>query len=412
MSTRTASVLTLALVAGAVLRLLWVGDMEYKTDEAYLFHRSQVAGSQGWPALGQQSGVGLRNPGLSVWIFVASARAFGIHDPTGLDRVVQVANIAALVLLVVFALRCVAPRERERWLWGTALMALSPPAILFSRKIWAQSVLPLFSVLVFMAWWARRRPWAAFLWGLGGVLLGEIHMSGFFFAAGLVLWTALFDRRSVRWTAWLAGTLVGVLTLIPWLQYVLGHSSPSHRALSNVVELTFWRLWAEHPLAIDLQTSLGREWGGFLSYPHIGGVATHGVAVSWAVIIGIGIAIAAGAARQFWPLRAEWRDVLVGRGSPTAFGLSAAFFSFGGLLTLSAVVIYRHYLLVAFVLPFLWVASLALLRPRAGRRLLAVLCIAQALLAVQFLAYIHDHRGAPRGDYGVSYDAQPVKGRR
>jgi hypothetical protein len=368
-----------------------------------------VAGSQGWPSLGQQSGVGLRNPGLSVWIFVASARVFGIHDPTGLDRVVQVMNIAVLALLVAFALRCVAVRERERWLWATALMALSPPAILFSRKIWAQSVLPLFSMLLFMAWWARRRPLAAFLWGLGGVLLGQVHMSGFFFSAGLVLWTALFDRRSVRWTAWLAGTVIGVLTLIPWLQYALGHSGPSHRALSNVLDLAFWRLWAEHPLAFDLQTSLGRAWDGFLAYPHIAGVATHGVAVSWAVIIAIGIAIAVGAARRLWARRGSWRAVLVGRNSPTAFALSAAFFGFGGLLTLSGVVIYRHYLLVAFVLPFLWLASLALVSPRSGRGLLAALCIAQTLLGVQFLAYIHDHHGAPEGDYGLSYDAQPTR---
>jgi hypothetical protein len=384
--------------------------MEYKADEAYLFHRTQVVGvSQPWPSLGQPSGVGLRNPGLSVWVFAAPARVFGIHDPTGLDRFVQVVNIAALGLLVVFALRFVAPRERERWLWGTGLMALSPTAILFSRKIWAQSVLPLFSVLLFMAWWARRRPWAAFLWGLGGPLLGQIHLSGFFFAAGLVLWTALFDRRSVRWVAWLAGTLVGGLTLIPWLQYAFGYSGPSHRSLSNVFDLSFWRLWVEHPLALDLQTSLGRHTHGFLSHPHIGGVATYGVALCWGVIIACGLAIAVQAASRLWPRRARWRDLLVGRSSPTAFGLSAALFGFGGLLTLSAVPIYRHYLLVAFVLPFVWIASLALLRPRAGRRVLAALCVAQALLSLQFLAYIHDHHGAPHGDYGVSYDAQPAR---
>jgi hypothetical protein len=37
------------------------------------------------------------------------------------------------------------------------------------------------------------------------------------------------------------------------------------------------------------------------------------------------------------------------------------------------------------------------------------MCVAQGLLAVEFLAYIHENHGAPRGDYGVSYDTQAAR---
>jgi hypothetical protein len=232
-------------------------------------------------------------------------------------------------------------------------------------------------------------------------------MTGFFFSGGLAVWTALFDRRSVSWRAWLAGTLAGALTLVPWLEYAIGYSGPSHRSLWNLVHLSFWKLWGEHALALDLRLSLGPHLNDFLASPRIGGVATHGVAVCAVIIIAGGAAAVVFAAPHLWSRRGRWRELLVGRTSASAFGISAALWAFGGLLTLSGVVIYRHYLLVAFVLPFLWLAGLALLSERAGRWLLTAVCVAQGLLSVLFLAYIHEHHGAPRGDYGVSYDAQP-----
>jgi 4-amino-4-deoxy-L-arabinose transferase-like glycosyltransferase len=399
--------LALALLVGAALRLVWIGDMEYKVDEAYLFHKTQVVGvTEGWPWLGQPSGVGLRNPGLSVWVFVVLARMFGADNPTGLARAVEVLNLAALALLVGFGLRAVSRREPEPWLWSAALVALSPVAVLFSRKIWAQSVLPFFTMLVLIAWWRRRTAWGAFAWGLLGACLGQIHMSGFFFAAGLLLWTAGLDRRSVRWGPWLAGSVAGALTLLPWLHYVAGHSVQGHRSLANVVDLHFWRLWVAHPLGLDLSPSLGHHFGSFLASPRVGGFATHGVALAYAAILACAVVIAVGAARAAWAQRRRWRPALTGREPPTVFVLNAALWGFGGLLTLSGVIIYRHYLLVVFALPFLSVAWLALVRPQTGRRALAVLCVAEALISAQFLAFIHAYHGACGADYGVSYSAQ------
>ena len=408
MSTRRqALLLLLPLIGGAVLRLIWVGDMEFKADEAYLFTHAQTGAL---PGLGQASGVGLRNPGLSVWIFVALDHGFGLHTPTALARAVMLVNVAALALLGVFATRCVARPERERWLWATALTAVSPALIVFSRKLWAQSVLPLFTMLALICWWRRGRAWMSFGWGV----LGRAARSDPHERLLLRRWAGPMDRVVRPGQRTLAG-VVGrerrrAIPLIPWAHYVLTQHAPARHALRNLVELTFWRLWLERTVGLDLYTSLGRHAPSFLAEPRIGGHATYGVALLYAISVGCGLLIFAGGGRALWPRRGDWRAMLAGR-TPTALAVGAALAGFGILLTATAATVYRHYLIVAFALPFAWLAGLALLRPRAGRRALAVLCVSQAAISMAFLAHIHAHGGAPGADYGVAYDRQHATAR-
>jgi hypothetical protein len=83
------------------------------------------------------------------------------------------------------------------------------------------------------------------------------------------------------------------------------------------------------------------------------------------------------------------------------------------LLTLSTMVNQRHYLIVTFPLIFLWLARLAMGSDvnlphavRSGRLLLGTLCVAQALLSICFLDYIHENQRTIHGDYGTPYAAQ------
>src|SRR5262249_23742786 len=181
----------LALLAGASLRLIWPEDIEYKADEAWTFQHSRDAAL---PWLGMPSSVDIPNPGMSVWVFVLLQRLSGAADPPALARAVQLVNAAALVLLVCFAFPHVLRGEREPWLWAAALVAVNPLAVLFHRKIWPPCVLPLLTLAMLYGWWYRRRRGPAFVWGLVGVCLGQIHMAGFFFATRFVLWALLFDR--------------------------------------------------------------------------------------------------------------------------------------------------------------------------------------------------------------------------
>jgi hypothetical protein len=82
------------------------------------------------------------------------------------------------------------------------------------------------------------------------------------------------------------------------------------------------------------------------------------------------------------------------------------------LLTATARPVYLHYLVVAFVLPALWLVLVE--RAAAGddaeaaalsRRLLASLVLAEACLTILFLLFIHDTQSIA-GDYGTAYGAQ------
>jgi hypothetical protein len=403
--------LVAALVCGAVLRFVWVEDIEYKYDEAWTFERAQ-AGVWTWE--GMNSSVGLKNPGMSLWVFIVLDKLFACQDPTDLARAVQCLNVAALVALVWFAYRVVPTGEREPWLWAAALGAVSAPTLIFQRKIWPPSVFPLLVLVFLTAWWHRGRLWGAFTWGLVGACLGQIHMSGFFFAAGFAAWALLFGRKQVAWVAWLGGSCLGTLPLLPWL-YSLAtqpHARPdSHFVWTDVFR--FWYVWSTDPFGLDVQFSLGKHFQDFLTYPVIAGRPTHlvlavhvGLIVAWAVLLVRG-------GYLLWKDRAPWRERWIGRSFQTAFTQNAALWGYGVLLTLTLEPMVRHYAVILFPLTFVWLARLVLAGTeaspagrRAARAVLVALFLAQLFVSASFLAYIRVNHGAPDGDYGVTYGAR------
>ena len=174
------------------------------------------------------------------------------------------------------------------------------------------------------------------------------------------------------------------------------------RSLKSIVRLDFWRYWIVDSLGVDLRFSLGGSFRDFLAGPHLSGTSTYLVGLLYASLALLGVAVAVTAARALWPRRAALRDLasvralLAGGGTQTGLALA-----------LSGAIVYRHYLLVAFALPFVSLALAALAGgARRGRGLLAALCLGQALLSLSFLAYVHDHGGVPGQDYGVAYGHQ------
>jgi hypothetical protein len=414
--------LAASMLAGIGLRLVWVEDIEFKADEAWTFQETQTAGrTEPLPWRGMPSSTGMDNPGLSVWIFIGLGRLFAVHDPTELARVVQWLSIAGILLLIAFIFFCVPHAEREPWLWASALLWVNPLAVLFHRKIWPPSVLPVFISMLLFAWWRRERRLGAFCWGLIGACLGQIHMGGFFFAAGFVAWALLFDRKRVAWGSWSAGSLLGSLPLLPWLLYLVndwGSQPLKHKSWRHIVEGKFWSRWLLEPLGFGLDYSLQRDYFDFLTWPRIGDQPTYLVGLLHALALGAGLWIFVGALRSLWSKHRMANPVASGvdRARPprseTGFTLAAAFWGYGLLLTFSCLPLHRHYMVIVYPFELLWLARLALGSPasplarlRAGRRLLAGLCLCQALLAAAFLGYIHTHARID-GDYGVPYRAQ------
>lgn len=400
------------LLLGAVLRLIWPGDIEYKVDEAWTYRclRDARAGDS-WPVLGMPSSQGALNPGLSIWVFLALGELVDLESPTELARLVQLCNIAALVGLVLFAWRVVPRGEREPWLWAVALAAVNPLAVLSGRKIWPPCLFPPLVLLFLFFWWYRQRRWPALAWGLLGALLGQINIPGFFFAAGFALWAALFDRRRTSWGCWLLGSILGALPLLPWLDYLATKAEFLPRrpgSWQHVIEFRFWIRWALEPLGIGLKYSLGRDFLDFLRQPLWGTRPTWLVLLLHILAGGLGVGILVRSLRSWYVKRRLGRPAQPVLESPTAFTQNAALWGYGLLITLTTFPVHRHYMIILFPLPFLWLARLSLgsgARPFLSRSLLTALVIVQALLSFQFLSYIH-YKQHINGDFGLTYASQ------
>ena len=409
--------LAASLIVGAVLRLVWIMDMEYKGDEAWIFDRTQQMGqTEPFRWVGMRSSIGFRSPGMQVWVFLLLSRLVEAKDPTILARAVQGLNILAILLLIVFGLRIVRQEEREPWLWAAALVSVNPLAVVFHRKIWPPSVLPFLTMLVLMSWWNRDRRWGAFGWGLVGACLGQIHMAGFFFSAGFLAWAVLFGEKPVSWLSWLGGTCLGALPMIPWLGYLwseLGTRALTAFNWTHWLEFRFWMRWATEPFGFGLEYSLGLHFRDFLASPFISGRPTYLIGLLHLLLIAVAALMLIQIARLLRQGSRSWRTLSIGRGSETAFTVNAALLGFGILLTVSGLPIHRHYMVILFPLPFVWLARLGLGceegdagAVRLGRTLLLTLFILEALLSAGFLHYIHVNQGAIHGDYGVAYGAQ------
>ena len=403
----------LAIAAGIALRLSYPNDIEFKPDERWTFDEARAVLAGGpWRWLGMPMSVGGLNPGLSLWAFVALAWIAGAETPPELAQAVQALNCAALLALPLFAWRSVPERDREPWFWAAALWAVNPVAVMFERKIWPPSILPLFAVAMIAAWWHRRTVLGSFLFGVLAVLLAQIHLSVAFLAAALALWALADDRSSLRWGALIAGAALGAIPALPWLIDWAGSAGGAGRWRWPI--LSFWVRWFLQPFGFGAEYTLGAaHFGEFLSGPAIGGVPTYLVALLHATLAALAIVLYVRAANI---LRGRGlpgpRDIILGRDT-TGLLVRAAVIGYGFLLT--AVTIrgadsHRHYLIVVAPLMALWVVRLAAFGDggalrRPGRLALAGLCVGGALVSAALLHYIHVTQ-IIEGEYGATWAAQ------
>jgi hypothetical protein len=399
MRIRLEHLVLLFLIVGSLLRLIWPSDMEWKADEIWMFENSRAtaAGEAPWPMLGMRSSIGIMNPGMSIWLFILIAHL--AKTPVAMVIVVQILNVLALWGLYCFIRLKIPKEKRGPWLWGLILVSVSPLPILFSRKIWAQDLLPPFALLVLIGHWCRKSPWGSFLWGLAGTLVGQIHMSGFFLAFAFFGWTLARDRKSARWVPWLLGSAIGAIGLLPWLREFPGYGSAGWN-FTELITLKFFTQWIAIALGVDLQFSMHTAfWSNFLREPVVYGVPTYLIAVAHVFLVLVGLKIVFD---WFLPKsRLAYRSKL--ENFPEArFYLQATLFGVGILMTLSGIRVHAFYLVVLFPFLHLWLA----MKLYGQKRTLLAITLAQVFISVVFLVYVHRNGGVPEGDYGTAFRRQ------
>jgi hypothetical protein len=378
------------------LRVLWPLDFEWKQDEKWMFERAlRIAdGSEPWPWIGMPSGAGLQNPGASVWPF--ALLGYVTRSPASMTFAIMLLNVIALWGFAWWVHKTWRPEDRERGLWGVALFAVSPLPVLFSRKIWAQDLLPVLLVPWLWGHTKRKQFGAAFVWGLVGAVLGQIHMSGFFAAAALVLATLIVDRKGTHWLGWFLGSSLAALPLLPWIRFMV---SPAANHVSSEYTLSLAFFWDAvlNAFGVHLRYALRHHYVPFLRGPEVFGISTYLVAAAHALLgVLLGVSVWLAIRNRVWRLL------------PTELRILALAFMLCGLMMHGpGVLVHPHYLIV--FSPLLHVFTIWVLSDRM--RYVWAICGLQLFVTAAFAGFIHANGGAPRGDYGVAYRAQPIEQR-
>jgi hypothetical protein len=278
--------------------------MEWKHDEQWCYRMSQEVGRvRPWPAVGMPTSLGIPNPGLSVWALVPIGRI--ATSPTSIARAVGVLNVISLIGFAAAVCAYLPSSEREPWLWGLAFEAVSPFPIRMSRKIWPPSILTPLLALLWVSQRHRQKRWGALMWGLVGALIGQVHLSGWFEAAGLAIGTAGAElrgtlRRSRYWHLWLCGSVVGLIPALPWARALPGlplsiPTSSFDGTIMNRFFACIYKLFAAATGTLGCSDlGLGLDTPRYEIGPFIGGIPAHVPdTLSWLIAVPIAIAIVA-----------------------------------------------------------------------------------------------------------------------
>jgi len=215
-------ILGFLLLAGIVLRFVFIRDMEFKGDEYTLTVMAyrNVFGPY-WAQVANQSSVGIPNPPF--FVYLMSFPVLYSLSPVFLTLWIALLNVLGIVILFL-VLRKIFTSLMA--LEITAVVASAPWAIVFSRKIWTPDALfPFFALFLYflVSHASHKRAWKIVLLFLLLALLAQLHMSAWFLPLPLLIFVA-GNRPRLHWELAWPLALGLFCALIIWLPYLLALS--------------------------------------------------------------------------------------------------------------------------------------------------------------------------------------------
>jgi hypothetical protein len=222
-SRRTLEIIAVSLVLllAAYLRLNHLEWTEFKLDEAHL---SQIAFDMARhgqiPLTGIGSSVGIVNPPLAAWLL---AIPYAVSSsPIVATAFIALLNVVAVALCYGLSRRMFAPLGERAWLAAliaALLFAVAPWAVIHSRKVWAQDLLPPFVLLyVWFGYRAfvQRKAWSLIGHGVALAAMIQIHYSALWLMPVSLVWLIAFARR-LRLAPLIVTVLIGAVAFAPFV---------------------------------------------------------------------------------------------------------------------------------------------------------------------------------------------------
>jgi hypothetical protein len=402
---RQTSFLWAFFALGLLLRVIFPNNFEWKFDQQWMFNSAMETVSSGkWQLLGMPSGGRVNNPALSVWVF--NLIGFVAKTPLAMSIAVMVLNILT-VIGFAFSFKKFSDDKDHLWLWAITLFSVSPLPVLFSRHIWAQNILLPFLLFVFLGHCLRKNFLGALCWGFFGGLIGQIHMSGFFFAFAIFITTALRElavkKKVSHWPAWFLGSLLSLIPMAPWIHYMLTKPSDSGAdymfTLGNLVKFRFLTFNFMDVTGVHLKYSLGKHFYDFLK----DGFYLNGLI--YGLLCGLALFFAFKLAKALPKIKTIVVESFYSE-SPLVFYTFCSMFSFGLIFTGTLLKIRPHYLIILY--PFSFYFFVLVLRNH--KKVLFASVVLQFLLTLNFHFFIERTQDLSRGDYGKTYKLQVKEG--
>lgn len=253
------------LALAALLRMGWPGVNSFSFDEARISLMAlQMARRGEFARVGLPSSVGVPNFPAAVWIFALPYRF-------SKDPLVATSFVGLLGTIAVAGIWWLARKAWGTWagLSAALLFAASPYAVLYSRGIWGQDLLPPLAVL-----WAaagafgisERKPWALALHAFLAGLAFQVHYAGVVLIP-VTIWLVIRHRLWEHWLALLVGGAGAALCALPFV-LTIWCCAPEVwtvlRALAQQparIDLTAFRQAAEMGIGMNWEwLLLGRDW--------------------------------------------------------------------------------------------------------------------------------------------------------
>ena len=222
------------LLVAALFRMGWPGLAEFKADEARLLALAwEMADGRAFPLRGISSSVGISNFPTSVWLYAVPLLVWGhVYAAIIWTGLLNTAAVGLTYWLV-----------RRYWGWPSALtaafmLAISPWAIIHSRKIWAQNLLLPFvlgwGISAGLAFVERRERWLIPMLVCVAIAI-QVHLAAVSLLGATAVLLLLFRQRVAwRWVGWGAGG--ALLLVIPFLIHVVRQGTTGLITLIEVTE--------------------------------------------------------------------------------------------------------------------------------------------------------------------------------
>lgn len=391
----------ICLVLGAIFRLIWLDDMEWKGDEVLMYQYVIDFFKNGnFLTTGMKSGVGLPNFGASVWVFYL----FGLFslDPIGINFYVALINCFGLVLLYYIIIKYIPISEKRLWLISLIIFSVSFLPVSLSRKLWAQDTLPPFTILLLYFYIVRgTNLFKDFFLGFLIAFIGQIHMSGIFLGItylAFILYFHFKNHTTVRLIPFFAGIFISSLLTLPYFYRAFIDSNFLHSgdtsSLSNF--LSFRPLWYTtfQGFGLDIFYHFQDLSFEFFKFPYLYVTGFCFILCALIAIISIIFSLKGINTTLIKNFKYDFSS------SITLQFCSISFISIF-LISATGSRLVGHYFIASY--PFIFLIAANFLLKFRNIKIVWLYIILQILITISFLSFIHVNQGFDKCEYGKTY---------